>query len=55
MRTLTLKKETLTELAAGDLSRIVGAGSVELRATLQARCIDEYLSLGCMSWHTEEC
>jgi len=55
MRTLMLKKETLTELAADDLSRVVGAGSVEVRATLQVACVGDLLSLGCMSWHTEEC
>lgn len=55
MRTLVLKKETLTALAPDDLSRIVGAGSVEVRATLQVACAGDLLSLGCASWHTEEC
>lgn len=55
MRRLVLKKETLAELTADDLRIVVGGASV---TTLQTRvytiCTDP-LSLGCNSWHTEEC
>ena len=56
MRTLTLKKETLTPLAADEL-RAVAGGSVALGISAQLKtCVAELLSeLNCYSWHTEEC
>lgn len=58
MRTLVLKRETLTELATEDLRQVVGAGSIAtVQATAQANnCVGDLLSVfGCYSWHTEEC
>jgi hypothetical protein len=56
MRTLTLKKETLTELAAAELSAVLG-GSVQLGITSPAKtCLADLVSqLNCYSWHTEQC
>ena len=57
MRTLKLKKETLAELTAGELRHIVGASpvaSIQVQTCVATVCTDP-LSLGCYSWHTEEC
>jgi hypothetical protein len=57
MRTLELKKETLAELTADDLRDVVGArplASAEVQTCVATVCTDP-LSLGCYSWHTEEC
>jgi hypothetical protein len=56
MRTLVLKKETLSELAVDDLRRVVGGDSVPTTvATRIATICADPLSLHCFSWHTEEC
>lgn len=54
MRTLVLRKETLTELTVDELQRIVGAESVPTQTRVYTICTDP-LSLRCPSWHTEEC
>ena len=55
MRTLVLKKELLAELAVGDLRNVVVAGSAQTVQTRVATICTDPLSLGCNSWHTEEC
>lgn len=55
MRTLALKSETLAELTPEDLHRIVGADSVTPAQTRVYTICTDPLSLGCYSWHTEEC
>ena len=56
MRTLTLKRESLTELTPADLRQVAG-GSVVLAISAQVKtCVADLLSeLNCYSWHTEEC
>jgi hypothetical protein len=56
MRTLTLRRETLTPLTLDDLRSVAG-GSVALAITSPAKtCLADLLSdLNCYSWHTEEC
>jgi hypothetical protein len=54
MRTLTLKREPLTELTADDLRSVAG-GAAAAAATLKT-CVADLLSqLNCYSWHTEQC
>lgn len=53
MRTLVLRKETLVELTVAELEQVVGADSVT-QTRVYTICTDP-LSLGCYSWHTEQC
>ena len=54
MRSLTLNKETLAELTVDDLRLVAGADSGTTQTRVYTVCTDP-LSLGCQSWHTEEC
>lgn len=56
MRTLTLKREPLTELTPDSLRQVAGgSGALGISAQLKT-CVADLLSeLDCYSWHTEEC